>query len=366
MIAGEGLRLEAINHHYGQVQAVADLSLEVPAGAFLTLLGPSGCGKSTTLALIAGLERPTSGSVWLGDRDITQQPPNQRQMAMVFQNYALYPHQSVFQNIAFGLKLRRRPKEEITERVRDAASILDITHLLDRKPSELSGGQQQRVALGRALVKEPSVFLLDEPFSNLDATLRAKMRTEVKQLHLELGTTSILVTHDQEEAMTMSDVIAVMRDGRLVQYGSQREVYRKPANTYVATFVGKPRMSLIEGALESSGDEIVFRNSSGSITLGTPSALELGGTPAGDVVLGLRAEDIYILPKSSPTARSFPARVELLEPIGSDTFVKLAFGSDHLTARTSPDRELALGQQVQVEVRGPVHLFDKTTTERIN
>lgn len=366
MSTAEGLRLEEINHHYGSVQAVADLSIDVPAGAFLTLLGPSGCGKSTTLALIAGLERPTSGTVWLGDRDITQLPPNQRRMAMVFQNYALYPHQSVYQNIAFGLKLQRRPKNEVTERVRDAAEILDITHLLERKPSELSGGQQQRVAIGRALVKEPSVFLLDEPFSNLDATLRAKMRTEVKQLHLELGTTSILVTHDQEEAMTMSDVIAVMRDGRLVQYGSQRDIYRKPANTYVATFVGKPRMSLAEGALETKSGRLVFRNDSGTIPLGTPAELGLESRPEGAVILGVRAEDLHITETSESTPTSFSAKVELLEPIGSDTFVKLALGADHFTARTSPDRELAIGQKVQVEVRGAAHLFDAVTTERIN
>lgn len=366
MTAGEGLRLEAINHHYGAVQAVADLTLDVPAGTFLTLLGPSGCGKSTTLALIAGLERPTSGTVWLGDRDVTALPPNQRHMAMVFQNYALYPHQSVYQNIAFGLKLQRRPKAEITERVRDAADILDIGHLLDRKPSELSGGQQQRVAIGRALVKEPTVFLLDEPFSNLDATLRAKMRTEVKQLHLELGTTSVLVTHDQEEAMTMSDLIAVMKDGRLVQYGTQREIYRRPANTYVATFVGKPRMSLIEGTLASKSGTMTFRTSSTAIPLGPERALGLDRVPTGTLVLGVRAEDLHITDSSTPTTTSFTAKVELLEPIGSDTFVKLAVGEDHLTARTIPDRELAIGQLVEVEVRGTVHLFDAATTERIN
>ena len=366
MSPAEGLRLQDINHHYGKVQAVADLTLEVPAGAFLTLLGPSGCGKSTTLALIAGLERPTSGTVWLGDENITQQPPNERGMAMVFQNYALYPHQSVFQNIAFGLKLRRRPKAEIEARVQEAAGILDIAHLLERKPSELSGGQQQRVALGRALVKEPSVFLLDEPFSNLDATLRAKMRTEVKQLHLQLGTTSILVTHDQEEAMTMSDVIAVMREGRLVQYGTQNEIYRTPANTYVATFVGKPRMSLMEGQLRASGDTVSFVNASTTVPLGPLRALGLEKAPRGAVVLGLRAEDLHILSGSRASESSFEATVELLEPIGSDTFVKLEIGDEHLTARTTPDRVLDLGSTVNVEIRGPVHLFDAESTNRIN
>lgn len=366
MTHAEGLRLVDIYHHYGKVQAVSDFSLDVPSGSFLTLLGPSGCGKSTTLALIAGLERPTSGSVWLGSREITHQPPNEREMAMVFQNYALYPHQSVFQNIAFGLRLRRRPKAEIVERVRDAARILDITHLLERKPSELSGGQQQRVALGRALVKEPSVFLLDEPFSNLDATLRAKMRTEVKQLHLQLGTTSILVTHDQEEAMTMSDVIAVMRDGRLIQYGTQEEIYQRPANTYVATFVGKPRMSLAEGKLAVTGDFATFRNSSGSIPLGPVGSLGLKSVPSAGVILGIRAENLRIQTRATASSASFESQVELLEPIGSDTFVRLAFGSDHFTARTTPDHVLAIGQKVGVEIRGSTHLFDAATTARIN
>jgi multiple sugar transport system ATP-binding protein len=366
MSRGQGLRLESIHHNYGTVRAITDLSLDVPTGTFLTLLGPSGCGKSTTLSLIAGLERPTSGSVWFDDEDITHLPPNERQMAMVFQNYALYPHQSVYQNIAFGLKLQKRSKEEIAKRVGDAASILDIGHLLERKPTELSGGQQQRVAIGRALVKEPSVFLLDEPFSNLDATLRAKMRTEVKQLHLQLGTTSILVTHDQEEAMTMSDLIAVMRDGKVVQYGTQRDIYAKPLNTYVATFVGKPRMSMMEGVLESSGDDVVFRNRSGVINLGPANELGVTIPPAGGVIIGIRAEGLHISQQSTPAARSVSVKVELVEPIGSDTFVNVAFGSDRLTARTTPDHELSIGQKVNLEIRGPVHLFDATTSQRIN
>ena len=211
------------------MRAVDDLDLEVPEGAFVTLLGPSGCGKSTTLNLIAGLDEPTSGTILLGDRDVTNVPPNERRMAMVFQNYALYPNMTVFENIGFSLKLRRRPAAEINERVTAVAEMLDIGHLLHRKPAELSGGQQQRVALGRALVKQPLVFLLDEPFSNLDASLRARMRTEVKHLHLALGTTSVFVTHDQEEAMTLSDLICVMRDGKIVQSGSQSEIYTQAA-----------------------------------------------------------------------------------------------------------------------------------------
>ena len=252
------LSLRGLTRHYGPVRAVDDLDLEVPEGAFVTLLGPSGCGKSTTLNLIAGLDEPTAGTIMLGDRDVTRVPPNERRMAMVFQNYALYPNMTVFENIGFSLKLRHRPAAEITERVTAVAEMLDIGHLLQRKPAELSGGQQQRVALGRALVKQPLVFLLDEPFSNLDASLRARMRTEVKHLHLALGTTSVFVTHDQEEAMTLSDLICVMRDGKIIQSGSQSEIYTKPRNMYVAEFVGKPRMSLVEGSLEHGADGVTF------------------------------------------------------------------------------------------------------------
>ena len=222
------LSLRNLSRHYGKVRAVDDLSLEVPDGAFVTLLGPSGCGKSTTLNLVAGLDEPNAGTILLGDRDVTRVPPNERRMAMVFQNYALYPNMTVFENIGFSMKLRRRPAAEITARVTEVAEMLDIAHLLHRKPSELSGGQQQRVALGRALVKQPLVFLLDEPFSNLDAALRARMRTEVKHLHLALGTTSVFVTHDQEEAMTLSDLICVMREGKIVQSGSPTDIYTKP------------------------------------------------------------------------------------------------------------------------------------------
>ncbi len=222
------LSLRNLARRYGPVRAVDDLDLEVPDGAFVTLLGPSGCGKSTTLNLIAGLDRPDAGSIHLGDRDVTRVPPNERRMAMVFQSYALYPNMTVFENIGFSLKLRRQPPAQITERVTAVAEMLDIGHLLHRKPAQLSGGQQQRVALGRALVKQPLVFLLDEPFSNLDASLRARMRTEVKHLHLALGTTSVFVTHDQEEAMTLSDMICVMRAGKIIQSGSPVDIYGKP------------------------------------------------------------------------------------------------------------------------------------------
>ena len=290
------LSLRNLSRHYGKVRAVDDLSLEVPDGAFVTLLGPSGCGKSTTLNLVAGLDEPNAGTILLGDRDVTLVPPNERRMAMVFQNYALYPNMTVFENIGFSLKLLRRPSAEITSRVTEVAEMLDIGHLLQRKPSELSGGQQQRVALGRALVKQPLVFLLDEPFSNLDAALRARMRTEVKHLHLALGTTSVFVTHDQEEAMTLSDMICVMREGKIVQSGSPTDIYTKPSNLYVAGFVGKPRMSLLVGSLEQGADAVTFVSPDLRIELGRAADLGLIDGPWPDVTLGVRAEDVIVDP----------------------------------------------------------------------
>jgi multiple sugar transport system ATP-binding protein len=367
MTEGASLRLDRLERHFGKVRALDELSLEIPAGAFVTLLGPSGCGKSTTLNLIAGLDRPDGGTVHLGERDITRVPPNERRMAMVFQNYALYPHMSVFDNIAFGLKLQHRPKDEIRARVTSVAEMLDIAHLLARKPGQLSGGQQQRVALGRALVKEPLVFLLDEPFSNLDAALRSRMRTEVKHLHLALGTTSVFVTHDQEEAMTLSDLIAVMRDGKLVQYGTQHQVYRKPANTYVATFVGKPRMSLVGGALEHAADGVTFVTPDLRIELGPAAALGLRDGAWPSVVLGVRAEDVVVHPNGTASGiATFPATVGLMEPIGSDTFVELDLGAETIVARVSPDLPLTLGQSVAAELRpSGIHLFEHEHGERI-
>ncbi|MEV0129666.1 ABC transporter ATP-binding protein [Dactylosporangium sp. NPDC050688] len=362
-MAGVSLRLESIYRRYGKVTAVNDLSLELPAGKFITLLGPSGCGKTTTLNLIAGLDQADGGSIHMGERDITRVPPNERGMAIVFQNYALYPHMSVFDNIAFGLRLQRRPKPEIQSRVRHTAELLAIEHLLDRRPGQLSGGQQQRVALGRAMVKRPAVFLLDEPFSNLDAALRARMRTEVKHLHQSLGTTSVFVTHDQEEAMTLSDLIAVMRDGKLVQYGTQHEVYGKPRDMYVATFLGKPRMSLIEGSLERHADEVVFTAPGLRLGLGTAASIGLHDGEWPRVAAGLRAEDVSL---GAPGALSFDAQVALLEPIGSDTFVELEVGGATVVARVPPEDPVAVGDRVTAVIKpGRVHLFDLDSTERI-
>ena len=365
-MASLSLRLEHLERRFRSVRAVDDLSQEVPEGAFLTLLGPSGCGKSTTLALIAGLDRPNAGRIYLGDTDITDVPPNERRMAMVFQNYALYPHMNAFENMAFGLRLQRRPGSEIRERVAGMAQMLGVDHLLRRKPGELSGGQQQRVALGRAMIKEPLVFLLDEPFSNLDAGLRSRMRSDVKRIHMRLGTTSVFVTHDQEEALSLSDLIAVMRDGKVVQFGTQHEIYRRPINTYVATFVGKPRMSLLDGRLTSENDVICFEAPGINVRLGSASAIGLKDGDWSAVRLGVRAEDVKVT-SGADDIHHLEGIVQLLEPVGSDIFVELGIGAASVTARVDPDMALEIGQKVHVGLgAGRIHLFSGEQGNRIN
>ncbi len=366
-MAVASLSLRNLARHYGKVRAVDDLDLEVPEGAFVTLLGPSGCGKSTTLNLIAGLDRPDAGTIMLGDRDITRMPPNERRMAMVFQSYALYPSMTVFENIGFSLKLRGRPAAEIIERVTAVAEMMDIGHLLARKPAQLSGGQQQRVALGRALIKQPLVFLLDEPFSNLDASLRTRMRTEVKHIHLALGTTSVFVTHDQEEAMTLSDLICVMRDGRPIQYGTQAEIYGKPRNLYVAGFVGKPSMSMLTGTLEHGADSVAFVNPTLRIDLGPAAGLGLVDGTWPSVTLGIRSEDVLVHTDGTAGGQgTFEATVGLTEPIGSDTFVELDAGGATVVARVDADLPLQLGQRVVAELRPKgIHVFDSEAGDRI-
>jgi multiple sugar transport system ATP-binding protein len=360
------VRLDKVSRRFGKVLVLDELSIDLPHGKFVTLLGPSGCGKTTTLNLIAGLDSPDSGSIYLGEREITKVPPNERGMAIVFQNYALYPHMTVFGNLGFSLKLAKMPKADIRSRVHEVASVLGIDHLLDRKPGQLSGGQQQRVALGRALVKEPQVFLLDEPFSNLDAALRARMRTEVKRLHLALGTTSIFVTHDQEEAMTLSDLIAVMREGKVVQYGSQLDIYRSPADTYVATFIGKPQMGLVSGTLERHAGGVDFVAPEMRLTLGNAEQIGLQAGDWTDVQAGFRAEHVSIATGTPESPMTFKATVELIEPTGSDTFVELACGGSTLSARVPPDLGVSIGDRVIAEVKpGSVHLFDTASTKRI-
>jgi ABC-type sugar transport system ATPase subunit len=362
------VELRGVAKSFGTVQAVRDVSLDIPDGAFVTLLGPSGCGKTTTLNMIAGLEKVSRGAIYLDGQAITGWAPHERGMAMVFQNYALYPHMNVFGNIAFALRLARRPKDEIERRVRRVAAALELEALLERRIAQLSGGQQQRVALARAMVKQPKVFLFDEPLSNLDAALRTRMRVEIKRLHQQLKTTSIFVTHDQEEAMILSDYIAVMRDGQLVQYGPAEEVYRRPQHYYVATFIGKPRMGTIEGHLRATPQGMTF--TAGDLRLawerepGGPAPEEQLDTPA---ILGIRAEDVRLGAAGTQAPSAFDGQVELLEPLGSDTFVEVGRGRLSLTARIEPDRRLTPGEAVSVELpRRKLHFFHAESHVRLN
>lgn len=360
------VELRGLAKSFGPVQAVKEVSLDIPDHAFVTLLGPSGCGKTTTLNLIAGLEKATRGDILLDGQRITDWAPHERGMAMVFQNYALYPHMNVYGNIAFALKLLKRPKAEIEERVRRVARVLELEALLERRISQLSGGQQQRVALGRAMVKEPKVFLFDEPLSNLDAALRTRMRIEIKKLHQQLKTTSIFVTHDQEEAMMLSDYIAVMRDGEVVQYGPADEIYRRPQHYYVATFIGKPRMGIMQGFIRSTGGTLTFTAEGLQLQWPQrPGAAPLAGEQA--VLLGIRAEDVRLSQAESAQASdSFGGQVALLEPLGSDTFVEVSRNGLALTARVEPDRRLSVGEAVTLQLpREKLHFFDAKTQARL-
>ena len=362
--------LHGIGKSFGPVQAVKEVSLEIPDHTFVTLLGPSGCGKTTTLNVIAGLEKATRGKVFLEDQDITDWAPHERGMAMVFQNYALYPHMNVYGNIAFALKLAKVPKAQVDARVRHVANVLEVAELLERRISQLSGGQQQRVALARAMVKEPKVFLFDEPLSNLDAALRTRMRVEIKKLHQQLKATSIFVTHDQEEAMILSDFIAVMRDGRVVQYGPTEDIYRRPQHHYVATFIGKPRMSIIEGTVRANPADGTLQFTAPEVNLSWPLS------PTGEQVaslnapamLGIRAEDVRVIASDGALpSDAFTGEVGLLEPLGSDTFVEIVRGAHNITARIEPDRRLKLGETVGVQLpRAKLHFFHSESGERIN
>jgi multiple sugar transport system ATP-binding protein len=296
----------------GEVVAVDDVSLAIGSGEFLVLVGPSGCGKSTLLRMIAGLEEVTAGTISIGDRDVTELPPRSRDIAMVFQNYALYPHMTVRQNLGYGLKVRKTPKREIAERVARAAQLLGLDELLDRKPAALSGGQRQRVAMGRAIVREPKAFLMDEPLSNLDAKLRVSMRAQLAALHGRLETTTIYVTHDQIEAMTLGQRVAVMRDGRIQQVDTPQELYARPASLYVAAFIGSPAMNLVEA--ESAGGELRF----GGYAI--PLASD-GAAPTGSVIAGIRPEAFEDSAFADPSLPRLDVKVEVVEELGADTHV---------------------------------------------
>ena len=348
--------LDKVHKSYdGKHLAVDDITYTIEDGHFVTLLGPSGCGKSTTLNMIAGLEEISGGSITIGGRRVDELPPDKRDLAFVFQDYALYPHMTVYNNMAFGLKMRKTPRAEIERRVADAAQRLAIESYLDRKPRELSGGQRQRVALGRAIARRPSVFLFDEPLSNLDALLRDQTRTELKQLHQDLGATSVYVTHDQEEALSLSDKIAVMSRGRLEQYGTPEQIYHEPASEFVATFVGKPRMNIYDATLD--GDRYVVA--------GSRIAVPANGLREPGVRLGLRPDELTI--STEPDDHDVPARVELVEPVGPATDVVLRAGDVRLVARTVGFFDAKPGQDVSVDVSvARRHIFSADGTTRLS
>ena len=327
--------MEKLNKHYGEVKAVRDLDLEIPDKEFVVLVGPSGCGKTTTLRMVAGLEDITSGTIYIDDKVVNNLPPKDRDIAMVFQNYALYPHMTVYQNMAFGLTLRKFPKEEINQRVKEAAEVLNIGELLQRKPKALSGGQRQRVAVGRAIVRKPKVFLFDEPLSNLDAKLRVQMRVELKKLHERLQTTIIYVTHDQVEAMTMGDCIVVMKDGLKQQMGPPLELYFHPANKFVAGFIGSPAMNFMEGELVSEGGAVYFQRSGMKLRIPGDKAAPLKGYPEKRVIFGVRPEDLPEAPCAAP-GETFDVIVEVMEPLGSEVYLDVKAEDQSLIARAGP------------------------------
>ena len=355
--------LHEVAKRFGSVQAVDNLTIEVADREFVTLVGPSGCGKTTTLRLIAGLEKVSAGQIYFDDDPVSHLPADHRDIAMVFQSYALYPHMNVYDNIGFALRMMHVPRAEIDRRVRWAVEMLGITDLLQRKPRQLSGGQRQRVALGRAVVREPACFLLDEPLSNLDAKLRVTMRAELKRLHLELQRTFIYVTHDQAEALTMSDRIAVMSGGRLQQYGPPDEVYNRPRNVFVAEFMGSPPMNLLPGELASSDGVVRFVAPGMEQPLPPRLADTARQAPGRKTYLGIRPESILVRARGVERAPNgtawISAPVYIQEPLGSDLFLTLDMGGTHLKVRTSPDLVVRAGERVEVAFDpAKLHLFD--------
>ena len=372
---------EIYKKYSGGVIAVSDFNIEIQDKEFIILVGPSGCGKSTTLRMIAGLEEISEGELYIGDRLVNDVAPKDRDIAMVFQNYALYPHMTVFDNMAFGLKLRKVPKDEIARKVEEAARILDISHLLDRKPKALSGGQRQRVALGRAIVRNPQVFLLDEPLSNLDAKLRAQMRTEIAKLHQKLGTTFIYVTHDQTEAMTMGDRIVVMKDGYIQQIDTPTNLYQNPVNQFVAGFIGSPQMNFIDAVLHKNGDKytVEFGKEGTRGEEGIKYTIDVPASKVSDdellyplidqeVVLGVRPECIHDEPAflAQATTGVVEADVEVTEMMGAETYLYLDCAGIPLTARVSPRTTARTGDTIKVALDpNRIHIFDKETEKSV-
>jgi multiple sugar transport system ATP-binding protein len=359
------VRLRKVVKRYEEVEAVRGIDLDISDHEFVVLVGPSGCGKSTTLRMIAGLEDITGGDILIGGDVVNDVPPKDRDIAMVFQNYALYPHMTVFQNMSFGLRLKRFPKKEIKKRVDEAARILDITELLDRKPKQLSGGQRQRVAMGRAIVRNPKVFLFDEPLSNLDAKLRVQMRTEIKKVHQQVRTTTVYVTHDQVEAMTLADRVVVMNNGNIEQVGTPHQLYHDPKTRFVAGFIGSPAMNFIPCRMEEAGSGLSIKITDG-LSFPVPAARAeryRGQARNGKLLLGLRPEHITEAgPHLEPGEVPFEAKLDVTEPMGMETLVYFPLNGTQVCGRVNPNAGAREGAPLRLAANlNNMHLIDDAT-----
>ena len=362
------LKIRNLSKYYGNAKVLNDFSLEIQSGEFMVLLGPSGCGKTTVLRCIAGLLEATTGEIYIGDKLVNDFPPKDRDVAMVFQNYALYPHMTVYDNIAFPLKMRKASKQHIDERVRLIANLLEITNLLDRKPRQLSGGQMQRVALGRALVREPKVFLMDEPLSNLDAKLRVYMRAEIKKLQRKVGITTVYVTHDQSEAMSMADNIAVMESGLLQQLGTPEQIYNEPKNAFVASFIGSPSINFLKCELVVRNSETYFQLQGTVLELPSTISQVLRDATHTDITVGIRPKDVVLLDNENFNGLKLKGVISFTEMLGDYVIVDVKIGNNNSirVAKSSTNIDLTIGSQVSVGLPyDKIHLFDTMTGNRL-
>ena len=358
--------LQNVNKAFDEVQAVRDVNLSIHDKEFMVLVGPSGCGKTTTLRMVAGLESISSGRILIDDKVINDLPPMDRDIAMVFQNYALYPHMSVYDNMAFGLKMRKFGRADIARRVQEAAEILGIEQLLQRKPRQLSGGQRQRVALGRAIVRHPQVFLFDEPLSNLDAKLRVQTRVELKKLHNRLGTTAIYVTHDQVEAMTLGDRVVVMKDGLVQQVGEPLELYNEPANRFVAGFIGSPAMNFLSVQVREADGALWAKRAGVEIRIPPAIAGRLRRHRGAEVALGIRPEDVHIATAADLPELGFAAVVEVIERLGSETLLDVAVDGETMVASVEPTVRVAVREKLRLAMNPErIHFFDVSSDRAI-
>ncbi|MCF7873394.1 MAG: sn-glycerol-3-phosphate ABC transporter ATP-binding protein UgpC [Candidatus Omnitrophica bacterium] len=364
------VRFKNINKVFNaDITAVSGLDLEIKDKEFVVLLGPSGCGKSTSLRMLAGLETPTSGDIFVGEKKVNDMPAKDRDIAMVFQNYALYPHMDIYNNLAFALKLRRYSRDEIKKRVKEAADILGIGHLLDRKPKEISGGERQRVAVGRAIVRKPQAFLFDEPLSNLDAKLRVQMRTEIKKLHIKIKSTMIYVTHDQTEAMTLGDRVAVMKNGKLLQVDTPLDVYDQPANKFVAGFIGSPPMNFVEGILRKKDSSLYFLEKDG-FQIKVPEQMQqrLENYIEKEVILGIRPENLYdkLFASYATVDNTIDVTCDVIETMGSQNHLYLTTKKHTIIAVVDASNKPAVGSRVEIVFdTKKIHFFDPSTEDTI-